>query len=167
MNKENINRIIFLDLDGVLADFEGSFRTLFGISPDSVTDKELWGRIDAYGKAKFFSELEWMPDGKELWAFVTQNFIRVKILSALGKSDKIDKQTSTGKREWLSHHLPILSSDDIILVNNKHHKQHYCKPGDILIDDTESNINEWSKKGGIGILHKTAGETINILKRYI
>ena len=125
------------------------------------------GAIDAYGKSKFFSELKWMPGGKELWAFVNQHFIRVKILSALGKTDKIDKKTSTGKREWLSHHIPSLTSDDIILVDNKHHKRRYCKPGDIIIDDTPIIIEEWNKKGGIGILHKTAGETINILKRYI
>ncbi len=162
-----IKRICYLDMDGVLADFERGFYQLSGMDVSQVSDEEMWSKIDAHGKAKFFSELEWMPGGKDLWNFAYQNFLQVKILSALGKSDKIDKQTSTGKREWLSHNIPTMSPDDIILVDNKHQKKRYSKPGDILVDDTEIVITEWNKRGGIGILYKTTNDTINILKRYI
>ncbi len=166
MNEINIT--CYVDMDGVLADFDKGFYDISGgIESNKVSDSELWSIIDAYGKSKFFSELPWMVDGKELWSFVIQNFLNVKILSALGKTDKVDKLTSTGKREWLSHNIPSLTEDDIILVDNKHQKKRWSKPGDIIIDDTEIVIQEWNKKGGIGILHKTAAETINILKRYV
>ena len=165
---EEHKRIVYVDMDGVLADFEEGFRKISGgISCKSLSDTELWSIIDTHGKSKFFSELEWMPGGKELWSFVTQNFLQVKILSALGKSDKVDKQTSTGKIQWLRSHIPSLQPDDIILVDNKHRKRHYSKPVDIMIDDTEVVISEWIKKGGIGILHKTTSETINKLKEYV
>ena len=167
MNDENVNRSIFVDMDGVLADFEGGFYRLAGVGVNDVTDPEMWSRIDAYGKAKFFSELDWMDGGKELWQFATNNFLKVKILSALGKSDKIDKQTTQGKLTWLRHNIPTLQMNDIILVENKHKKRHYSKPGDIIIDDTPVVIQEWIQKGGIGILHKTAPDTIAELKRYV
>ncbi len=154
-------------MDGVLADFDRGFYEMTGISTDNVSDEELWARIDANGKAKFFSDLPWMPGGQEMWNFITQNFLDVKILSACGKSDKIDKQTTQGKMSWLRHNIPSLHSGDIILVDNKHRKRHYSKPGDIIIDDTPIVIQEWVKKGGIGILHKTAQETIGQLKRYV
>ncbi len=88
---EDYKRIIYVDMDGVLADFDRGFYEIAGISTDSISIDELWARIDAYDKAKFFSELPWMCGGKEMWNFITENFLDVKILSALGKSDKIDK----------------------------------------------------------------------------
>ena len=133
---EDYKRTVYVDMDGVLADFEGGFYKLAGMSIENFSDPEMWSRIDAHGKAKFFAELEWMNGGKELWQFITNNFLKVKILSALGKSDKIDKQTTQGKLTWIRHNIPTLQLDDIILVDNKHKKRHYSKPGDIIIDDT-------------------------------
>ena len=164
---EDYKRIVYVDMDGVLANFAGGFYELTKMNSDNVSDEELWARINAYGKVRFFSELTWMPGGKEMWNFIVQNFLNVKILSALGKSDKIDKQSTQGKMSWLRHNIPSLSSDDIILVENKHKKRHYSKPGDIIIDDTPVVIQEWIKKGGIGILYKTAFETIGELKKYV
>jgi 5'-nucleotidase len=164
---ENYNRTVYVDMDGVLADFEGGFYKLSGISIENISDPEMWAKIEAHGKAKFFSELEWMSGGKELWQYITDNFLKAKILSALGKSDKIDRQTTQGKLMWLRHNIPSLQLDDIILVDNKHKKRRYSKPGDIIIDDTEIVIIEWIKKGGIGILHTSTTETISQLKKYV
>jgi|SRR5579862_7629560 len=164
---EEHKRIVYVDMDGVLADFAAGFQEISGMSEDAVTNEELWAAIEAYGKAKFFAHLPWMAGGKEMWNFITQNFLKVKILSALGKSDATNKLTTQGKTSWLRHHLPNLHSDDIILVENKHKKRHYSRPGDIIIDDTPVVIQEWVKKGGIGILHKTAQETMNQLKQYV
>lgn len=160
-------RTVYVDMDGVIADFDRGFLDIAGMPTDNITDDQLWARIDAHGKARFFAELPWMSGGKELWDFVTQNFLQVKILTALGKSDAQDKQTSTGKRMWLSRNIPDLRDSDIIMVPNKHRKRHYSKPGDIIIDDTESTIHEWVKKGGIGILHRTTLETLSKLRQYV
>ena len=171
MNMENTEqdykRTVYFDMDGVLADFDKKFYDITGKSSDETPDPELWGAIDAYVKARFFSELDWMPGGKEMWDFVKANFLKQKILSALGKSDKIDRQTTQGKLAWLRHNIPDLQLDDIILVENKHKKRHYSKPGDIIIDDTEVVIQEWIKKGGIAIFHRNAAETIAQLKKYV
>lgn len=160
-------RIVNVDMDGVICDWEGYAVKLMGKPIDNMPDTEIWPVIEDYGKSKFFSEMPWLSGGKELWNYVTSNFLKVKILSALGNTDAVDKQTSTGKMEWLRHNIPNLSADDIILVQNKHKKRHYAKPGDIMIDDNETVIHEWLKKGGIGILHKTAQETISKLKEYV
>lgn len=167
MDDKDYKRTVYIDMDGVIADFDGGFQSIAGISTDNVQDVELWQRISDYGKSKFFSELPWMPGGQELWTFVNENFLSVKVLTALGKSDAIDGQTSEGKRMWLHKNIPSLRDSNIIMVRNKHLKRHYSRPGDIIIDDTESTIIEWDKKGGIGIFYKTADETINELKKYV
>ena len=165
--QQEYKRTVYVDMDGVLADFERGIQDITGRSINNIKDPEMWAAIDAYGKAKFFGELQWVTGGKELWSFVTNNFLKVKILSALGKTDHIDKQTTQGKLQWLRHNIPDLQLDDIIFVQNKHSKKHYCKPGDIIIDDTPTVIEEWIKKGGIGILHRTTSETISKLRQYV
>ena len=35
----------------------------------------------------------------------------------------------------------------------------------ILIDDNETNIEEWNKKGGAGIIHTSADESILALQK--
>jgi len=166
-NVQDYKRTVYVDMDGVLADFDKGFSDITGKSSDNVSDQELWALIEKHGKARFFFELPWMNGGKEMWQYITNNFLRVKIFSALGKSDKIDRQTTQGKIAWLRHNIPSLQSDDIILVENKHRKRHYSRPGDIIVDDTEVVIQEWVKKGGIGILHKSSLETIALLKQYV
>lgn len=161
------NRTVYVDMDGVLADFDGYFNQITGLATNNIEDSELWSRIDAHGKSRFFSELPWMPGGKDLWQFVIDNFLSVKILSALGRSDVVDGQTSAGKKAWLRKNIPTLRESDIILVPNKHKKRHYSRPGDIIIDDTDVVIAEWVKKGGTGILHKTAQYTIGKLKQFV
>lgn len=157
----------YVDMDGVLADFEGYFKQLFDINSDSIEDRKMWELIENYGKSKFFEELPWMSNGKDLWNFISNNFMRVKILSAIGKSDATDRQTTKGKRSWLAKHIPSLRDQDIIFVENKYKKQYYSKPNDIIIDDRPVVIEEWNKRGGIGILNINARDTIKKLQKYI
>ena len=166
---ENIKRIVFVDLDGVLANFALGFHNLTGLNSETTPDEELWPKIEEYGKTKFFSELPWMKDGKELWSFITNNFLNVKILSALGKNDKVDGgKTRVGKLQWLAHNIPQLQRNDIQFVYNKRQKKDHCKsPNDILIDDTKIVIDDWNKQGGIGILHHSTQDTISKLTLYL
>lgn len=172
---QKYDRIIYCDMDGVIVDFHGGFEKLPGAEGLSVDDYEskygensIWKVINPYGKVKFFSELPWHgKGGQQLWGFITNNFLNVKILTALGKSDAQDKETSRGKLSWLKRNIPTLAEKDIIMVPNKHAKKHWARPGDILIDDTDICINEWVKKGGIGFLHTSGPDTIRKLEKYV
>ena len=158
---------IRVDLDGVLCNFAEYYKQLFGKNNETIPDLELWKDIDGYGKAKFFEELPWMPGGKEMWKYITDNFIDVKILSSLGKSDFTNKQTSQGKRAWLHKNIPSLTDKNIYFVQNKHQKQRFSGPGRIIIDDTPVIIDNWRAAGGIGILYKSAPQVIDELGKYV
>jgi len=54
----------------------------------------------------------------------------------------------SGKIHWSQHVLGI-DEDRIRFSSNK---SDYARPGDILIDDNEKNIEEWENEGGIGVL---------------
>lgn len=172
---ENYDRICYFDMDGVLAAFNKGFSMLKGsggVTADqyknSVGEEDaIWPIINAYGRDKFFAGLPWEEGGREMWDYASDNFLNLKILTALGKTNQSDKLSSKGKMSWLHRNLPMINTNDIIMVPNKHSKKHYAKPGDILIDDTDVCINEWVKKGGIGILHKNSKDTIRQLGQYI
>lgn len=168
---DGYKRIVYVDMDGVIVDWERGASDITGIKNignDHKHDDIVWPAIDKHGTTKFFAELPWMPDGRALWAFVNEHFVDIRILSvAGGRTRKIDDDIAKGKIEWFRHHIPLLSMDDIIFVNNKHTKQRYSKPDDIIIDDTLVVITEWNNKGGIGILNTSTEKTIKELQKYI
>ena len=44
-------------------------------------------------------------------------------------------------------------------------KKIFSQKGNVLIDDRPENIEAWESEGGIGILHKSAKDTIDELKK--
>jgi hypothetical protein len=153
---------IYLDMDGVLVDFETPTEKIIGksLSNNSITDND-WKIISS--KPNFWSDLPWMHDGKILWDFVKH--FSPHILSAYPPNDK--ENAIRGKRKWIikNLHYPL---HDVHLVE-RHEKQQYAmnpktgKPN-ILIDDYQKNIDEWRKAGGIPVHHVGARSTIMKLK---
>lgn len=102
-----------------------------------------------------------MPDGTILWEFLqTKN---VKILTS-GSIKNTGTLATIGKQKWVLDHLGEFKT---IVVASSTDKQKYSVQGNILIDDLDSNIREWNQRGGIGILHRNAAETLVNLKEII
>lgn len=168
---EDYNRIVYIDLDGVLINWRGGFEKISGgISSDDYELK--YGKISSMELVKkygvnWWATLEWLPGGKELWNYVKDNFLNVKILTASGRPGKASSMAKKGKRIWMNKNLPEVNLNDIIIVGSAKEKSNYSNPGDILIDDTPSNINDWTNKGGIGVLHENPEKTMRELGEYI
>lgn len=99
----------------------------------------------------FWLNLEWMPDGKQLWAYI-KKYNPTILSSPVGEA--------RGKIEWCKRNLGI-PENRIILSHDKHE---YARYNTILIDDMEKNTVPFGEKGGIPILHKSAASTIQMLK---
>ena len=152
---------IYCDMDGVLVDFVKGFGKISDdpsakhpTKYDKKHGKEaFWKLIRSHGE-DYWKDLEWMPDGKTLWSY-----IRSKNPSILSTPDVGFKPSYNGKRQWVSQHL---GNPEVILTDKK---QQYSNKNSILIDDMNDNINSWQSKGGIGILHRSATDTISKLKK--
>lgn len=59
---------IFVDLDGVLADFDTGYEREFGIHPSIDSDNVDWRLVR--GRKDFYRDLPPMPDMRELWDFI-------------------------------------------------------------------------------------------------
>lgn len=149
---------IYCDMDGVLADFNKGYKDLTGITPPGPNapnndPEKFWEPLKKAGK-DFWVNLEWMPDGKELWKYIEK--YKPTILSAPSR----EISSREGKTEWINNHLPGVS----LKFKAAKNKKDFAKPNAILIDDREDTIQSWNDKGGIGIHHTSAADTIKQLK---
>jgi hypothetical protein len=128
------------------------------MSPKEYTSKydtsKFWELIDKIGE-KFWSEMPWMPDGKQLWEYIKK--YNPSLLSAPSKK----ASSRYGKRLWVNENIPGTK----LILADREKKQNYSKKNSILIDDRLDTINEWNSRGGIGILFTSTEQTINDLKK--
>ena len=153
---------IYLDMDGVLCDFEGRYIELFREMPGASRDrKEFSKNWTDFVLGENFSTLEHWPGANELLDFVrTIPNVTIKILTSSG-GHKYHDQVKEQKIRWLCNQgIPY----EAIVVAGRSKKAAYATPTSILIDDTVDVIDRFNEEGGIGILHKNASNTIKLLK---
>ena len=153
---EELKYQIYCDLDGVLADFELGYKKLTGVDLKGkfFSGEDFWKPISKAGVG-FWVGLQWMPDGQRLWDYI-KPFDPI-ILSAPSR----DKSSRLGKALWVRNKIPGTK----LLLRYAKLKQQLATPTSILIDDRADNINQWEAAGGIGILHTSASNTIEQLKK--
>ena len=146
-------RTIFLDMDGVVADFDSYVSNLLGrkigwSSTQDLSDEE-WERLASVDR--LYYQFPLMPDATKLVAYVKSLSTRfhVGFLTAVPRRSTIPS-AKDDKQAWVDKYFPGMKMD---IGPYSHHKQKWCKPGDILIDDRPSNIEQWTDVGGIAIYH--------------
>ena len=139
---------IFLDMDGVLVDFDQQFKELTGMMPREFESKyssdEFWRKIDGAGVG-FWRGMKWMPGGEALYNRAAQYD------HALLSSPSRSEVSKIGKRLWRRDKTPNTK----LILARSYNKRKYAAPNHILIDDRADNIQQWRDAGGIGILYKS------------
>ena len=161
--------MIYLDMDGVLANFERGVKELCGIEPlsqngkrqDLQLDALMWERIRE--TEHFYDRLELMPGAKELFDRIYEKYgDQCEILTGIPREENGIVTAEQDKRNWTCR---MLSDTVKVHAVCRKQKQNYCRgPEDILIDDREKTIREWNGAGGTGILHVSAEDTFRQLK---
>ena len=138
---------LYLDLDGVMADFDAHFPALFGVDHRTLLDDDMWAQINAH--ASYFRDMPVCPGAKEFFQSIEE--LDPIILTACPKSNYA--HVARQKREWVREHLS--STCHVLPVMGGRNKPLFMhSPGDILIDDFEKNIKAWQDEGGVGIHHE-------------
>lgn len=151
---------IYLDLDGVIADFEKRFYELYGMSPkDAEARKQFGNNFQKLIDDKHFSTLDLMPDALDLLQYLKHQMVPVEILSSTAR-ESVHNAVSFQKDVWLQKQGISYPRN---FVPGKQHKPKFADENSVLIDDTKSIIDAWNKAGGIGIHHTDALTTISIL----
>ena len=152
---------IYLDLDGVIADFHKRYHELYNTSPSSDDARKRFGqRFAIFIQNKEFQNLDLMPDANVLLDYLKyQPVPPVEILSSTARPIN-NAEISRQKEVWLRKHSINYPAN---FVPGKQFKYKFADENSIIIDDTPSVIDDWNKAGGTGILHKDALTTIAIL----
>lgn len=140
---------IYVDLDGVLADFDTGYERAFGVRPSRDADNVDWGLVKT--KTDFYRDLPPMGDYLHTWARVFR--YGPIILTGVPRSLPV---AAHNKRAWVDLHLG--QGVPMIACASRDKAQH-CKPGDVLIDDWEKYRHLWEAAGGRWVTHTNAFDT--------
>lgn len=151
-----MRRQIYLDCDGVLADFDSSARAILG-APSALFERrygagKFWKRLA--NADQFFANLDPLLDAFELYEAV-----RAKgpiILTGMPHGNWAEPQ----KRAWAARHFPGVP----VITTTAALKREHCHPGDVLIDDRDQRRKLWEDAGGLFIHHTSARASIEALR---
>ena len=148
---------LFLDADGVLADFDQGAKRLLGMSPKQYIAKHgrgaFWKRLA--NANNFYGTLPQMPDAQILFDAVKH--LKPTILTGLPLGNWAPPQ----KVEWAAEHfpgVPIITC----MARDKHKHMH---PGDVLVDDREKHRAEYEAAGVIFVHHRNAEDSLRQLAK--
>lgn len=152
-------RRVYLDMDGVVADFAGHFRRVFQLDHRLIGAKAMWRHI--HGVETFFRDIAPIPGAVE---FFHQLAPAGPIMITACPAENYGRVAGQ-KREWAREILaPNVAVLPVIGGKNKALFMH--QPGDLLIDDHGPNIEAWRMAGGVGILHRSFSETLSALQHH-
>ena len=161
MSETKVKRI-FIDMDGVLTDFQLGVEEMIGmrLTSDDVGHSEYDKRKEELTNKRLFRNLPPMKDMWELMGYLKHTGLPLVILTAAGVINR--ELVVWDKHEWIKQWV-----DPTMVVTctmSGAQKAAFAAKGNVLIDDRGKNIDAWVKAGGIGIKHKTARDTITELK---
>jgi hypothetical protein len=148
---------LFLDADGVLADFDAGATALLGMTPSQFEARngrrEFWRRI---AKApNFYGKLPEMPDARRLFDAVEH--LRPTILTGL----PLGNWAAPQKVKWAAEHFPGVP----IITCMARDKHKHMKPGDVLVDDRENHRAAYEREGVVFVHHKNAEDSLRQLAK--
>jgi len=140
---------IYIDMDGVVADWDSAARAVIGDRVKDLNNRwpdEDWQQIKTI--EHFYRDLPKMPRADDLMliakAFRDNLGWNLKMLTAIPRENDMPNAFHD-KIKWMGQYYPGI---DVIFGPYSKDKQRHCQPGDILVDDRKSNIEEWENAGG-------------------
>ena len=166
---EDAKPVVYIDMDGVLADFFGGVEKMYGVehwkqlTNDKTKDlkKEVIDRITG---TDFFATLPKFSSADALIDMVkkfTGGKFSINTSPLRGDHDNSAKY----KKLWISNNIE--QPDDIVVTGRK---ESYAKDKgtgapNILIDDRPINIQKWQAAGGYGILYQANRDSLEKIKK--
>ena len=159
--------VVYLDMDGVLADFFGGVEKLYGVShwKQLTSDKSKDLRqdvIDRITGTNFFETLPKFPSADPLIAMI-KKFTggRFSILTSPLRGDH--DNSAKWKKVWINQNI---EQPDETIVSGRKEKYATTKgTANILVDDRPINIQKWQDKGGYGILYQANKNSLSTIEQ--
>ena len=148
---------LFLDCDGVLADFNAGARKALGMEIRAYEARHgksgFWRQL---AKTRdFYATLPMMPDAMELFEGVKH--LKPTILTGL----PLGSWAAPQKVRWAAEHFPGVP----IITCMARDKFRHMTGADVLVDDTLTHRGAWESAGGTFVHHTSARASLEALAR--
>jgi predicted kinase len=151
------NPQLFLDLDGVLADFDGFIEKELGIENNRENERpDFWDIVRTY-KGRLYYDMPPIPRARDLFEAL-RPFSPI-ILTGCPWSLPT---AGSDKRQWVKENI---DKDVQVITCRSRSKSKYGKAGDILVDDWPKYRDLWTGMGGIFVHHTDPDKTIEEVKK--
>ena len=174
-------KTVFLDVDGVLANFRKGIHEAFIKPYHYPTLSKKWTfwddwpdvmfeMVNAACTTEFWTDLEWMHDGYDILTAVEYKFAPAQIYLLTTPMPNIE--SPTGKWLWVRDNIPMYYKRTIITQAPKHL---LARPDTLLIDDKDENVDGFHEAGGKAHLicrpwnrgHLNADKTVQMLQEFL
>ena len=139
---------LFLDSDGVKADFDSHAENLFGRHPSKIPNDELWELVNA-DPERFWDGIPLMEGALEMFDTFRNQYENITFLTGCPR-DGYDI-AAAHKRVWLRRHFGDVP---VITCLSRDKQLHMNAPGDVLLDDMPRNLKRWEAAGGVAIRYR-------------
>ena len=165
---------LYLDMDGVQADFFGAWADMHGVPhyKDIHDPEAAINELAASGPKKvydFFRTLRPLRGGQIIIKWLHRNRIPFTVLSAPLRGE--GPASVQAKKDWLDMHNPGASHGAIFTSKKFKYAMSNGQPN-VLVDDFGKYLTAWSDAGGIAIKHeddmnqRTIAELTKIYSQY-
>jgi len=148
-------KTVFLDMDGVVADFQCGVYQAFNKPYDYSKlprDYDFWStwdnppsreEVDARCNDSFWANLPWTHDGKQILEAVLKvfSFDQIYLLTV----PMLNVESATGKMRWVAMNIPEFYDRTLI---GPVPKELLAKPDRLLIDDHDKYIEAFKAESG-------------------
>lgn len=168
-----MRQTIYLDMDGVLADFDAALRDR-GVANNETNfihlPKDQWTASqveldrqvrECMESPNFWNHIPLMDGAKALWQYA-MSFRQVYVLTALPRESMFPGRIEAQKRAWIQRYFGPFPNDQII-VCQRADKKKYATQGGVLVDDMLVNCREWEAAGGTSVAFINARDAIHQL----
>ena len=162
--EDTVKPRVYLDMDGVLADFFGEWAKLDGKNHyKDIGDTEKTLQM-VREHPTFWVDLPVLPGAKELIATVIKNYGEYRICT---KPLDGDPRCKPGKLEWIKKHLSDMPPAEILIESDKSKFAMSNGNPNILVDDYGKNIDAWRGAGGIALQYSESahGKILQLLEK--
>lgn len=159
------NTKIYLDMDGVLADFFAEYAVLAGLPRGSsyrdIPPAKQDPTLEKMVGTDFFSRLPKFPTADNLVQLVLSYAPYYNICSSPLRGDHANSEVH--KRAWIKKNLSPQPREIIITGQKERHATNADGSPNILIDDRGTNIVAWRARGGIGIKYQADEDNLDVV----
>jgi hypothetical protein len=156
---------VFLDMDGVLADFFAEYAVLAGLPAGSsyrdVPPAKNDPTLNKMVGTDFFYRLPKFPVADTIVALSVKLFGSYNICSSPLRGDH--ENSGVQKTRWLQKNLSVQPKHIYIESRKEKHAVQPDGTPNILIDDRKDNIIKWEAAGGIGIKFQADEDGVDVI----